>query len=91
MNEIKPTSLTIYDLDALQNQYVMESYWSGALDINLEQVTEFDSAGVQWLALVKKNQQERGQSLTLSQVSEDIKNAIILLGMHSLLGDAHVN
>ncbi|RUO42447.1 STAS domain-containing protein [Idiomarina aquatica] len=91
MNEMKPTSLTIYDLDALQNQYIMESYWSGALVINLALIEEFDSAGLQWLTLVKKNQQARGHSLTLSDVGDDLKNAMALLGMHSLLGVAHVN
>lgn len=91
MNEMKPASLTIYDLDALQNQYVMESCWSDALDINLELVTEFDSAGLQWLMLVKKNQQAHGHSFVLSDISDDMKNAITLLGMHALLGGAHVN
>ncbi|WP_404400125.1 STAS domain-containing protein [Idiomarina seosinensis] len=91
MNEMKPTSLTIYDIDALQNQYVMKSYWSDAMVINLELIEEFDSAGLQWLTLVKKNLQAGGHGLTLSGASDDLKDAIDLLGMHSLLGVAHVN
>lgn len=72
--------VTIYRAEALL-QMLLPLLGSGEVSIDLSQVTEIDSSGVQLLLIAKKQQQQKQQGLTLIGPSEPVRTVIDQLGL----------
>ncbi len=53
--------------------------------LDLSRVEDFDSAGLQLLLAARRQLQDEGRTLTLSQPSPAVRQALSLLGMDALL------
>lgn len=73
--------MTIYNATEIKNQLITLLNETRELEINLANVVELDSAGVQLLMLAKKERARNHQLLTLSEPSTATRDAIELMGL----------
>jgi len=57
----------------------------GALVLDLGDVSDFDSAGVQLLLATRRSLAERGRPLHVAHASAAVRDALELFGLHALL------
>ena len=79
--------LTIYHADALKAQLLARLDQEAELEVDLRDVTEVDSAGIQILMAAKKEAQRRGQSMRLVHHSRPILEVFELLNLSGFFGD----
>jgi anti-sigma B factor antagonist len=60
----------------------------GALDLDLSEVAELDSAGVQLLLAARRSAVESGRSLRLTSRSAVVDEVLAILQLTALFGDA---
>jgi anti-anti-sigma factor len=58
----------------------------GDLQLDLGAVSEFDSSGVQLLLSVKRSLAERGAALQVVAVSDAVREALQVFGLHTVFG-----
>lgn len=75
--------MTIYNAGALKEQLARVLGDPRALELNLAQVSEIDSAGVQLLMLVKRER----RSVSLAQHSVAVLDVFELMGLAPYFGD----
>ena len=84
--------LTIYratELAAAMKAALAELPAGGVFEIDLSDVTEMDSAGVQLLMSAKRSSDESGRSLRVSGLSPAVAEVFRTLQLASHFGDAH--
>ncbi|MCB1994944.1 MAG: STAS domain-containing protein [Rhodoferax sp.] len=59
----------------------------GNLTLDLGEVTDFDSAGVQLLLAARRSLAERGQRLQVATASPVVRDGLQVFGLQSLLDD----
>lgn len=79
--------LTIYHAEVLKAQLLARLEQEAELEIDLRDVTEVDSAGIQVLMAAKKEAQRRGQSMRLVHHSRPILEVFELLDLSAFFGD----
>jgi anti-anti-sigma factor len=79
--------MTIYRAQALKNELMLALHSCQELEINLEGVGELDSAGVQLLALLKKEAGRCGKSVHLTAHSPATLEVIDTLQLARFFGD----
>ncbi len=79
--------MTIYRAGELKTALLAELKSCQELEINLEGVSELDSAGVQLLALLKKEAERCNKSVRLTAHSPAILDVIELLRLAQVFGD----
>lgn len=79
--------MTIYTADELKSQLLPHLARSGGLEIDLSQVSEVDSAGLQLLILAKRETRLTGQTLLLTSHSRAVQEAFELCNLAAFLGD----
>jgi anti-anti-sigma factor len=57
----------------------------GDLHLDLREVTDFDSAGVQLLLAVRRSLRERGDALVIDGASPPVRDALVVFGLLDLL------
>jgi anti-anti-sigma factor len=57
----------------------------GDLSLDLGEVTDFDSAGVQLLLAVRRSLRERGDALVIAAASPAVRDALTVFGLLDLL------
>lgn len=82
------TKITIYEVANLEARFAEVIAHSQSLDLNLSELDEVDSAGIQWLLSLKQRQEQQGGTLKLSQVPDSISDVFELLGVSTLLTTA---
>ena len=79
--------LTIYHAESLKAQLLALLQKSGELEVDLHDVTELDSAGIQILMAAKKAAQSRGQHLRLVGHSRPVLEVFELFNLSAFFGD----
>ncbi len=57
----------------------------GDLHLDLAEVTDFDSAGVQLLLALRRSLRERGDALVIDAASAAVRDALVVFGLLDLL------
>lgn len=79
--------MTIYTAAELKSQLLPHLTRPGALNIDLSQVSEVDSAGLQLLILAKRETRITGQTLLLTSHSRAVQEAFELCNLAAFFGD----
>lgn len=80
--------MTIYNAAALKEKLAGVLDHPQRLEIDLSEVTEIDSAGIQLLMLARKECARRGRALTLGNPSDAVAEAFRLLGLAAWFNDS---
>lgn len=80
-----PGSLTIYEIRELEAAFISACGTEADKTWDLKGVQEVDTCGIQWLASVRARLRDKGGSLRLINVSEELSEKIRLLGLSYLL------
>jgi anti-sigma B factor antagonist len=78
--------LTIYNATELNRALLAELEGAESLELELRGVAEMDSAGLQVLAMLKREAQHHGVELQLTQHSEAVYEVLERFGMQSAFG-----
>jgi anti-anti-sigma factor len=79
--------LTIQQAAAVRER-LLAALAAGLRCLDLGQVSECDSAGVQLLLAARKSAEDAGLPLTLAPVSEPVREVLVGYGLAQLLGPA---
>lgn len=79
--------LTIYTALDMKNQLMALLADSAEIELDLSQVSEFDTAGLQLLILAKRECQARGGDLKLASHSPAVLDVLDLCNMVQFFGD----
>ena len=79
--------LTIYTASEFKSQLEAAFAQEKEIEINLSQVTEMDTAGLQLLILAKREAEARKASINLVAHSEVVRDVIDLCNMAAFFGD----
>ena len=79
--------LTIYTVDEFKKKLLTSQQDCQQMEINLSQVEELDTAGVQLLVLLKREARQAGKTLTLVCHSAAILEVMELLKLEVYFGD----
>lgn len=79
--------MTIYNASELKENFFPLLTDSRELEINLANVTEIDSAGVQLLMLARKDRAERDQVLKLTKHSSEVLDVFELMDLLTYFKD----
>lgn len=79
--------LTIYHAETLKAQLLVLLQKGGELEVDLHEVTEIDSAGIQILMATKKESQKRGLQLSIVGHSRPVLEIFELLNLSGFFGD----
>lgn len=82
---VLPGSLTIFDVKALETGCPALQKPSDNYSFDLQTIDEVDAAGIQWLLSVSCRLQDKGGSLTLRDVPEQVGDAIRMMGLDARL------
>lgn len=82
--------LTLIHALELQTELVCSLEQAPRLDIDLSQVREIDSAGVQLLLLAKRTATEHGKELRLLEISPAVLEVLQLLNLSAYFDDPQV-
>lgn len=79
--------LTIYHAETLKAQLLAHLEKGGELEVDLHEVIEIDSAGIQILMAAKKESQKRGLQLRIVGHSRPVLDVLELLNLSGFFGD----
>lgn len=82
--------MSIYDAHGLKAALMDALANCDVLDVNLADVTEIDTAGIQLLVLAKREAEARGKRLSLTGHSPAVVSVIELLNLSGYFGDQMV-
>lgn len=80
-------TLTIYDAQAGKDALVKALAGAAELEVDLSQVTEIDTAGMQLLVLMKREAQKTGKPLRLAAHSQASLDVLDRYNLGSYFGD----
>lgn len=79
--------MTIYNATRLKDGLLMAMAEPGQLEVNLGQVSEIDTAGLQLLALAKREAMDNNQTLHFVAHSQAVLDMLDLCNLGSVFGD----
>ena len=79
--------LTIYNAAAQKAQLLQAIDASSALDVDLAQVGQVDTAGVQLLLLAKREAERRGKAMAIVAHSDAVREVIDFCNLAAWFGD----
>lgn len=79
--------LTIYHAVEIKQRLIDDVTANAVLELDLVHVSEIDTAGVQLLALAKRESQKLGHTLRLVNHSASVREVVEFLNMTSFFGD----
>lgn len=79
--------LTIYQANELYEKFQKQLATCDALDINMQSVTEIDTAGVQILLALKREATKCNKSITISMHSTSVVEVFELMNIANEFGD----
>jgi anti-anti-sigma factor len=80
--------VTVFSASAVRNQLLAALDAGDGADVDLSQVTEIDSAGVQLIVAAKREAEARHKRLHFSACSDPVRDVAGLLGLSAYLTDA---
>jgi anti-anti-sigma factor len=80
-------SMTIYNANELKNQLLLAVHNDPDLQLDLSQVTELDSSGLQLLYLAKREATRLGHTLRIVAHSDAVREVMDLCNLSSFFGD----
>jgi anti-anti-sigma factor len=80
-------AMTIYSAHELKSQLMMAVHENPELRLDLSQVTELDSSGLQLLYLAKREATRAGHTLHIVAHSDVVREAIDLCNLNAYFGD----
>ncbi len=80
--------LSIYTVSAVKDDMAALLEARAPVELSLDDVTEFDSAGVQLLLWLQRELVARGWSLHIPSASAPVRDALLLLGLAEATGYA---
>lgn len=80
--------MTIYTASKLKDELFMALRDTPTADIDLSQVSEFDSAGLQILVLLHREASRSNQQLTLTASSPAVQDLLQVFGMEGFFGES---
>ena len=86
---LAPASLTIFDVRQLEETLQASLNNKQRLSIDLQQLTEFDAAGVQWLLSLELRGLTQAKRIRLLQPNAFCLEQLGLMGLQQLVGDAN--
>jgi len=84
--KIDAYNFTIYDVENVQADLMVEFANNDTLDVDMESVEKIDMAALQLLVSAKRSCQEERKTFGLSNVSDEVATAIRMSGLESELG-----
>ena len=81
------SEMTIYNAGDLKQKLFDALLQAPALEIDLSQVREIDTAGIQLLMMVKRESQSRGRSLAIVAHSPAVREALDFYNLAAFFGD----
>ncbi|WP_404416163.1 lipid asymmetry maintenance protein MlaB [Marinospirillum sp.] len=78
-------ALTIYEVASLEAAFTAQIQEQESLKLDLSQLEELDSAGVQWLLALQARKARQGCTLYLSNISDLALEALKRLGLSAVL------
>lgn len=79
--------LTIYNAGAVKEQFLDALHANQVLELDLSQVAEIDTAGIQLLVLAKRESLRQKRSLRIVAHSPAVRDAIDFFDLASYFGD----
>ena len=79
--------LTIYHALELKQRLLEGIEQASALELDLSHVAEIDTAGLQLLILVQRETAARGRPLTVTQMSNSVRETLDFCNLTQLFGD----
>ena len=80
--------LTVYTVGEYVSQIAGWTQGGGDIAVDLSEVTEIDTAGVQLLAFLRREAERTGTAVALAPVSDAVDEALATLGLEALLSPA---
>lgn len=85
---LKPEGeLTIYTAASIKSRFLDALSTQEAIELDLSQVTELDSAGLQLLLMAKREAERRNIELSFGQQSRAVVDVLDLCNLSSLFGN----
>lgn len=85
---LEPESLTIYDVARLEAEF--RSLGEGqSCQLDLANVSEADTAGLQWLLSVRQRSLTAGRNCEIPVTPAAVSTALQTLGLEHLMGEHH--
>ncbi len=81
------SEMTIYNAGDLKQKLFDALLQAQALEIDLSQVREIDTAGIQLLMMAKRESQSRGCSLAIVAHSQAVREALDFYNLAAFFGD----
>lgn len=79
--------LTIYHAEALKDALLLTLGHGAAIELDLSQITEIDTAGIQLLILLKRESQQLGLQLDIVAHSAAVRELIEFYNLAAYFGD----
>lgn len=76
--------LNIYTVATVQQQLLKALNGGQPIDLDLGEVSEFDSAGVQQLLVLKRECDALGRGLRITAISDSVREVFTLLNLNEL-------
>ncbi len=86
MMKLEALNFTIYDVENVQTDIMVEFSNNDKLEIDMQSVEKIDIAALQLLVSAKRSCQNEGKSFVLSNLSDEVTSAIRTCGLESELG-----
>ncbi len=86
MMKLETLNFTIYDVENVQAEIMVEFANNDSLEIDMGSVEKVDLAGLQLLVSAKRSCQEGGKTFSLSNLHDEVASAIRICGLESELG-----
>lgn len=83
-------NMTIYQAQSQKDQLLAALAATGHLELDLREVAEMDTAGLQLLILLKREATQHGKALTISGHSPAVQQALDLCNLVGVFGDPMV-
>ncbi len=74
--------LTVYESEIVRDELLICMSESDSLALDLDNVNECDTAGIQLLCSAKKTAEKSGKYFSLSTISEVVREAAIRIGLN---------
>ena len=84
-------NLTIYEAQALKDALLALPVDAGAIELDLSQVIEIDTAGLQLLLLAQRESERQGRSLRRGNCSPAVLEIIELFNLADLFGSSQTS
>jgi len=84
--KIDAFNFTIYDVENIQADLMVEFANNDSLDIDMSSVEKIDMAAMQLLVSAKRSCKEEDKTFALSNVSDEVLTALRVSGLEAELG-----